>query len=142
MISKSIVMVNFKEAMKQKDKRLVSLYRDIINNINEFEKENKSDINSQQLETILTKMVKKRNQSIEAFEKANRQDLVDSEQFELDILKGFLPKELSEVEIESIVSKCIANGLNNIGPIMKYFKDEYPGQNGKVVSNIVRKLLN
>ena len=93
---------------------------------------------------ILRKMAKQREDSISEYAKANRQDLVDSETKELNVIKEMLPAEISAEQIETTVKSLITNIepiKKNIGLIIKSVKEVYPTADGKLVSSIVLKFL-
>jgi len=95
---------------------------------------------------IIKKQVKQRHDSIESFKKGNRADLVEKETKELEILKSYLPAQLSEKEIEDMVKKAIsqagATSKSDFGNVMKICMQELKGRaDGKAVSSIVQKLL-
>lgn len=99
----------------------------------------------QELE-ILVKMVKQRKESIAQFKTAKRQDLVEKEELEVKVLEEFMPKALTEEEIENAVAKAIdvvgATSMQDMGKVMGKLKPELNGKAdmGKV-SDLVRKLL-
>ena len=75
---------------------------------------------------IIEKMLKQRRDSIEAYEKANRQDLVDVEKFEVSVLQTYLPQALTEDEVKAILEKVItetaASGMKDMGKVMAAIK--------------------
>ena len=91
-------------------------------------------------------MVKQRVESAETYKQANRQELVDQELEEIEIIKGFLPRQLDEDEsraaVENVINETEASGLKDMGRVMGELKARYPGQMdfGKV-SSIVKDLL-
>ena len=97
---------------------------------------------------ILKKMVSQREESITMFESAGRKDLVEKETEELNILKEFLPAEITQAEIEEAIEKWKKE--NNIedkipkksmGIVIKYVKSELPMADGKLTSDIVKNML-
>ena len=95
---------------------------------------------------IISKQVKQRHDSIESFKKGGRSDLVEKETEELGILKTYLPKQLSEKEVEGIVKKAIAEtgaaSKSDFSKVMKASMAELKGgSDGKTVSAIVQRLL-
>ena len=91
-------------------------------------------------------MVKQRVESAETYKQANRQELVDQELEEIEIIKSFLPRQLDEDEsraaVESVINELQASGLKDMGRVMGELKARYTGQMdfGKV-SSIVKDLL-
>lgn len=98
--------------------------------------------------TILLRQAKQRQESIDLYTAANRQDLADQEQIELEILREYLPKQLSESEVNDIIEKTcaphLADGIKAMGKIIQTIMGEYKGQvDGKAISEAVKaRLLN
>lgn len=132
------------EAMKLKNKELVSVLRDIKNRLTQFEKE-KGRLTGDDCIFVLNKMAKARKQSIEMYSKAERSDLVNKEKYELKIIEDYLPKQLDKEEMTTIIIDLIksehCSGIRDMGKLMKKFNEEHLGQDGKIVSSIVKRLL-
>lgn len=91
---------------------------------------------------VIKKQVKTRKESIEAFEKAGRNDLADKEKKELAILATFLPKELSDEELKNLLIPIVQSGEKNFGLLMKQAMAAVKGQaDGGRVSGILKNLL-
>ena len=95
---------------------------------------------------ILQKLVKMRKDSYEIFTKQNRQDLAEPELAQIAVIEKFLPAQLSEAEVESIIAKIIsetgASGIASMGKVMGLAAAQIGGQaEGKTISSIVKKLL-
>jgi uncharacterized protein YqeY len=95
---------------------------------------------------VLSKEAKQRQESIEEFGKAGRQDLVDKESAELDVLKTYLPEQLSREDVTEaarrVVAETGASGMKDIGKVMPPLMKELRGRaDGKVVNEVVRELL-
>ena len=90
---------------------------------------NKKQIDDEDIKKLLKKMVKQRAESIEIYKKNNRNDLLDVEQNEYDILTSFLPKQLGDEETkkicEEIISKLSANSIKDMGKVMGELKKQY-----------------
>jgi uncharacterized protein len=111
----------------------------------EIEKKEKSLTDTAILE-IIQKQVKQRNDSIEEFKKANRQDLVDKEAQEMAVLKAYLPEQLTQDALKAIVTKAIeatgAKGKADMGKVMKAVMAETKGRaDGKTISQLVSSQL-
>lgn len=96
--------------------------------------------------SVLLRQVKQRQESIEVFRSAGRNELADKEQAELGILQEYLPKQLSEEEIHAIIEKAcgpfLAEGMKAMGKVIKSIMDAYKGQvDGKFVSEAVKARL-
>ena len=96
--------------------------------------------------SIILRQTKQRQESIELYSKADRHDLAEQEQAELEILREYLPKQLSESEINDIIEKAcaphLADGIKAMGKIIQGLMSEYKGQvDGKAVSEAVKARL-
>jgi uncharacterized protein YqeY len=95
---------------------------------------------------VIQKQVKQRRDSIDQYRKADRQDLVDKEQAELEVLETYLPQQASRDEIEAAARKAVADtgaaGPRDMGKVMPVVMAEFKGRaDGRVVSEVVRSLL-
>lgn len=92
--------------------------------------------------SVLQKQVKTHRESIEAFEKGNRPDLIDKEKAELAILQKYLPEQMGEDEVRKIVAEVKAGGITDFGQVMKEVMGKVKGKaDGGMVSKIVRETL-
>ena len=134
-------------AMKAKDKKHITILRDIKTQLAEAEKLKKKGLVKQDCFEVLTRMAKKRNQSIDACgNNFKYQELKQQEEFELNIIEEYLPTKMTIAEINEKISTIIkigniSHGNENIGKVMKEFNQQCPNQDGKVVSKIVRETL-
>ena len=121
----------YKTALKSKDKNKISTYRLILSSIKDLDiinrsGPNKKDTDDEDIKKLLKKMVKQRAESIDIYKKNNRNDLLEVEQNEYDILTGFLPKQLGEEETKKICADLIArlgaNSIKDMGKVMGELK--------------------
>ena len=131
---KEKIETNYKNSVKSKDKKKISTYRLILSSIKDIDIVNRSGPNKREtsdddIKKLLKKMIKQRAESIEIYKKGNRQDLLEVEQKEHEIISSFLPKQLSEEETKSICNEMIkklnAGTLKEMGKIMGALKEEY-----------------
>lgn len=123
MAIKEKLMADFKEAMKAHDgvaKSTISLARAAIK---QYEIDNRVELDDEGIIAILQKQVKMRKDALADFEKANRTDLIDSYTAEIEVLKKYLPKQLSLEEIKAQVEQIasdmgIEGGMANMGKLM------------------------
>lgn len=110
-------------AMKAKDKEKLSVIRMVKAAIQLEEINKKKKLEDEDVIAIISKQIKMRKESIEEFKKANRSDLIDQTQSEIDILVTYLPVQLSEEELSNIISEVItkveAKSATDMGKIMK-----------------------
>lgn len=138
---------NLKEAIKTKDRIRTSTLRMIMASTQNLAIEKKvKELDDDQVLKVIAKQVKQHQDSIESFKKGGRDDLVEKETKELEILKSYLPKQLNEKEAEEIIKKIIsqigASSKSDFGKVMKLSMQELKGlTSGNIVSSIVEKLL-
>ncbi|HCM75207.1 MAG TPA: glutamyl-tRNA amidotransferase [Cytophagales bacterium] len=112
----------------------------------ETEKGKTGELDKEAEDKLLMKAAKQRKESAEIFKKENREDLYKKEQFELDIISRYLPKQLSAEEITTELKKIVeqvgATGPQDMGKVMGVATKALAGKaDGKIISEIVKKLL-
>ena len=131
---KDTIETEYKNALKSKDKTKISTYRLILSSIKDLDISNRSGPNKKEtddddIKKLLKKMVKQRAESIEIYKKNNRNDLLEIEQNEYEIITNFLPKQLSEEDTkkicEEIIAKLGANSIKDMGKVMGALKKQY-----------------
>lgn len=144
------LLKRFKEelimAMKEKDKVKLNTLRSVKGAMQLEIINNKKDENDELLLDCINKQIKLRNDSIKEFKNANRDDLVESYQKEIAILKEYMPKMLTTEEIESILNKAIeetsANSIKDLGLVMKKITPIVKNRcDMKNVTNLVKEKL-
>ena len=100
-----------KIAMKSRDKTRVAVFRLVNSEIKRVEVDERRKLSDNDIESILTKMVKQRRDSIEQFDKADRVDLSDQEKYEIGIIDEFLPEQIGEQELDGILDSVIEEEL-------------------------------
>jgi uncharacterized protein YqeY len=135
-----------KEALRKGDQVRLSVLRMALSSINYAEIEQQKKLDDAAVLTVLAKEAKKRRESIEAFEKGNRPELVAKEKAELAILSEYLPAQMGRDEIVVLARKIIsdtgAKGTGDKGKIMAQLMPQTKGKaDGKLVSDIVIELL-
>lgn len=143
---KERLLNDLKESMKNKNlirKNTIQMIRAAILQV---EKDKQIELTEEQVIEIIAKETKKRKDAQIEFEKSGREDLINQNNEEIAILSEYLPKQLSEEEIETIVKKVIeetgATTMKDMGIVMKKSKEQIGvAADGKTVSEIVKKLL-
>lgn len=141
---------DMKEAMKSHDKESLSTLRLLKSAIDLYLVNNKLERNHASDDVVIdvvSKQVKTHKESIEEFKKGNRQDLVDKLLKEIDLLSKYLPKQLTEEEINSEIDKVFdkvkPTSMKDMGAIMKALGPIFKGKaDMKLVNEIVREKLN
>lgn len=136
-----------KNAMKAKDKERLGVIRMILAAIKQIEVDERIELNDDRIISVLDKMQKQRRESIKQFGEANRTDLIDIEQAEINVIQEFLPKALNNDEIEQIVDSAIsetqANSIKDMGKVMALLKPQMTGRADMAkVSSIIKGKLN
>ncbi|OGW85534.1 MAG: aspartyl-tRNA amidotransferase [Omnitrophica bacterium RIFCSPHIGHO2_02_FULL_46_11] len=141
------IETDLKNAMKEKNELTLSTLRMVKAAVKnkEIEKKVKS-LSDQELIEIIQKQIKQRRDSLVDFEKAGRSDLIKKEKGEITVLEQYLPKQLTESELKTIVQKAVqATGAKtkaDMGRVMKELMPQIAGKaDGKQVSQIVSSLL-
>ena len=137
---------DLKDAMRNKDSIRRTVLRTIISEIRNAEIAKQEALDDEGIMVVITKQAQQRRDSIEAFKSASRSDLVESESAELKIISGYLPEQLSEDEIEVVITEVIsqveAKGSSDMGKVMKEIMQRVRGRaDGKMVSAIVTSRL-
>ena len=149
---KDTIENEYKTALKSKDKNKISTYRLILSSIKDLDIVNRSGPNKkntddEDIKKLLKKMVKQRAESIDIYKKNNRNDLLEVEQNEYDILTGFLPKQLGEEETKKIcadlIAKLGANSIKDMGKVMGELKKTHSDEiDFAKAGPMIRDLLN
>ena len=143
---KDRIREDMKAAMRSHDADRLSTIRLLLAAIKQREIDEKIDATDDQVMEIITKMVKQRRDSVEQYTAANRKDLADKEQFEIDVMQKYLPQQMSEDEIRAIVEEAVkatgASGMAAMGKVMGVVKGKCAGKAdmGKV-SAVVKAVL-
>jgi hypothetical protein len=132
-------------AMKAKDKDRLSCLRMAISAIKYRQVALNQDLDDQEVAKVLRTQIKQVTESLEQFTKGGRMDLAEQEEKNLEILKSYLPKEMDEEVIRTIVKEIIAETgatKKEFGKVMKLVMAKVEGQaDGKVISGVVNSLL-
>ena len=135
-----------KQAMKARDDLRLSAVRMVRSSVKNREIDLKHELDDQGVIEVISTLVKQRRESIRLYQDGNRQDLVDKEEAEMNVLLQFLPAQLNTDEITELVSRTIqetgAQGIKDMGKVMKILTSLTTGRaDGKIVSDIVRQQL-
>ncbi len=144
---KSRISDDVKAAMRSKDKEKLAALRLIQAAFKQKEVDERIELDDAQSTAILDKMAKQHRDSIEQCQQAGRDDLVEKEQFELDIIDSYLPAKLSEAEITNMIEAAIAEtgaaSMKDMGKVMGRLKGELQGRaDMSQVSGMIKSRLN
>jgi uncharacterized protein YqeY len=133
---------DLKQAMKDKDTIKKGVLQLVITAINNAAKIKKADLDESEMLALIQKELKQTNEALEMFKKGNREDLVKESEIKVQILNSYLPKQMDETEIESVIRKALAeNTISNKGELMKIIMPIFKGKaDGKLVNQVVSKI--
>ena len=139
----------YKKSLKERNANLTNTIRLIKSAIKNKDIETRSsgtkeEIKDQEILVLLQNLIKQRRDSIESFKDANRQDLTEKEQSEIQIINLFLPQQKNEKETENIIDQLIQelslNSLKDMGKLMSYLKINYSGEIDMGLAGKIAKL--
>ena len=144
--------LDYKNSLKLKDKIKISTHRLILSGIKELDITNRSgpqkkETDDDDIKKLLKKMIKQRSESIEVYKKNNRNDLLQIEKKEQEILASYLPKQMSEEETKKICSEIIqstkASSIKDMGKVMGELKKNYSDTlDFSLAGKILKEFLN
>ena len=137
---------DLKDAMRNKEALKRTVLRTMLSEIRNAEINSQTTLDDEGIISVLTKQVQQRKDSVEAYADANRQDLVDKETEEINIISVYLPDQLPPEEIEGIIKAAIletgASSLSDMGKVMGFVMPQVRGRaDGKIVNTIVTEIL-
>ncbi|MDC6476705.1 GatB/YqeY domain-containing protein [Methylophilaceae bacterium] len=146
MALKEKITVDMQDAMRSKDSEKLNAIRLLQSSIKQKEVDDRVEIDDTMILNIIEKMLKQRSDSIEAFKKANRNDLVVKEEFEVKLLQTYMPEPLSsedvEKEIDSAIKAADAKSMKDMGTVMSAVKLKVSGRaNMAEVSQKIKEKL-
>jgi uncharacterized protein YqeY len=149
-MNKQKIQEQLKQSMLAKSELRTSVLRLLLSGINYYEIQKGGagyEATEEDVMSVIQKEVKQRRDSIEEYKKANRPELADKEQKELEILSTFLPEQMSEVDVQKIIDETFAElkptGMQDMGKVMGALTAKLKGKADMgMVSNLVRQKLN
>jgi len=128
---------DYKQSIKNKDQKKTDTLRLIRSAIKDKDissrtSENKEGINDSEILSLLLNLIKQRNDSIEQFQKAKRDDLIKNEKSEIELIKYYLPQQKTQEETEKIINEIISSNnlesIKDMGKLMSIIKNDYAGE--------------
>ena len=143
---KEKLMEDLKESMKTKDTVRKNAVQMVRASILQIEKDKGIEVEDEKIIDIIAKEVKTKKDALKDFEKAERQDLIDLTNREIEILQEYLPKQLSrdevKVEVQKIISEIDATSMKDMGAIMKEAKAKMGASaEGKTINEVAKEIL-
>ena len=149
---KSKIELDYQNSLKSKDKLEISTYRLILSAIKDLEIANRSnsqkkEIDDNDIKQQIKKMIKQRNESIEVYKKNSRNDLLEIEKQEQEILSSYLPKQMTEEETKKIcvdiINSTNASSIKDMGKVMGELKKNYSDTlDFSLAGKVLKELLN
>ncbi len=143
---KEKLLSDMKEAMKEKDVLRKNTIQSIRGAILQKEKDTLQEVSEEQILDIIVQEIKKRKDALADFEKGNRPDLVADASAEVTVLQGYLPKQLNDEELASLIRQVIdevgATSMKDMGKVMAAIKPKVNGRaDNQKVSSIIKQCL-
>ena len=144
---KQRIVEDMKSAMRAKDRARLSTIRLMLAAIKQYEVDNRKDISDAGIVILLDKMSKQRKDSITQYTAAGRDDLATIEQQELELLRTYLPEQMSDTEVDALLKEAIvataATGMKDMGKVMAFIKPKAQGRAdmGQLSGLVKAKLL-
>lgn len=143
---KEKLMENLKEAMRNKNEIKKNTVQMVRAAILQIEKDKGIQVEDDRILEIIAKEVKSKRDALKDFEKAERQDLIDQTNQEIEVLQQYLPKQLSKeeikVELEKIIAEIGATTMKDMGAIMKEAKAKMGASaDGKTINEIAKEIM-
>ena len=148
---KKQIELKLNEALKAKDKNIYPTLRLVVSAIKDAEiasrTKDQKEMTDSDLTAILKRMIKQRNESCEVYKKAGRNELLENETKEIEVISAFLPKQLSAEETKKICEEAIkssgASSMKDMGKVMGILKAKHADSlDFSKVSSIIKKILN
>lgn len=143
---KEKLMEDLKSAMKNKEEVRKNTIQMVRAGILQIEKDKGIQVEDEKILEIIAKEVKTKKDALKDFEKANRQDLIEQTNEEIEVLQKYLPKQLSreeiKAELEQIISKIGATTMKDMGAIMKEAKAKMGASaDGKTINEVAKEIM-
>ena len=143
---KEKLMEDLKESMKNKDTVRKNTVQMVRASILQIEKDKGIEVEDSKIIDIIAKEVKTKKEALKDFEKAERQDLIDLTNREIEVLQEYLPKQLSrdevKAEVEKIISEIGATSMKDMGAIMKEAKAKMGASaEGKTINEVAKEIM-
>ena len=143
---KSRIQDDAKSAMRAHEREQLATLRLVTAAIKQIEVDERIELNDEQVLAVLDKMMKQRRESLEQYEKAGREDLAETERFEMALIQGYLPEPLEEAELTELITSTIsevgASSIRDMGSVMSALRSRVQGRaDMKAVSQAVKTQL-
>jgi uncharacterized protein YqeY len=139
---KQRIVTDMKDAMRARDKQRLGVIRLALAELKRIEVDERTDLEDDRITQILDKMTKQRRDSVEQYQKADRQDLVDQENYEIGVLQEYLPEQLDASSIDTLIAESLTStGASSMQDMGKLMADLRPKVLGRADMGEVSKLV-
>lgn len=139
---KAKIQEDIKIAMKARDQKVLDNLRMIMAAIKQVEVDSRKEVDDGMVLSILQKEIKKRKDALEFAKQAARQDLIEQNEYEIQLIQSYLGEQLSEDQLKELISSLIQAGNDNIGKLMGALNKDYKGKfDGKLASQLIKQAL-
>lgn len=139
---KETISNDVKTAMKAREQKKLTTLRGIMAEIKKIEIDTRKELTDSDVLSVLQKEVKKRKDALVYAVEGKRQDLIDENNAELEILQAYMGEQFEGAKLRELIEKLITSGANNLGAVMGSLNKDYKGQfDGKEASSIAKELL-
>jgi len=143
---KQRIQEDMKTALKAKQQKRLNVIRLLQAAIKQREIDERISLDDNQVIAVIEKMIKQRRESISQYQRAKRQDLVDQETFEIEVLQMYLPPPLTAAQINELIEQALnetqANSIQALGKVMTYLKPHVQGRTDmKALSEMLKQRL-
>ena len=132
MVLRERITEDMKGAMRSKDAKRLSAIRMLLAAVKQVEVDKRIELTDADVTGIVEKEIKKRRESISQFQMAKRDDLVATEQFEVDVLSAYLPEQATDIEVEAVIAEAViaagVTGPQAMGKVMAGVKAKLAGR--------------
>jgi uncharacterized protein YqeY len=139
---KQRIVTDMKDAMRARDKQRLGVIRLALAELKRIEVDERTDLEDDRITQILDKMTKQSRDSVEQYQKADRQDLVDQENYEIGVLQEYLPEQLDASSIDTLIAESLTStGASSMQDMGKLMADLRPKVLGRADMGEVSKLV-
>jgi uncharacterized protein YqeY len=147
MVTENQIAIDLKDAIKARDSQRVSCLRLLKTTMKNKQVELGKNLNAVEIQALISSLIRKCREAAQEYRRSGREDLAKKEEGEINILYGYLPKQLSRAEIESVleivISESSATSIRDLGKVMKVAMARMAGKaEGKEVSAVAQEILN
>lgn len=137
---------DLKQALRQGDETRKAAIRMVRAAVTNAEIDKQRELNDQEVQALISKEIKQRQEAIELYKQGKRQDLVDEEAAQIQALVGYLPQQMTQADIEAtarqVIAELGATGPAQMGQVMRVLVDQLKGKaDGKLINQVVKNLL-